>query len=432
MDNERNMNDTTPAGDAPGGEPSPEAAPSAEASSPEASSPQAAPTEPSSPEAAPEAPSTETLSTDAPSTDAPSEPSEPTAPSEPTEPAPEAAAPSSSDSGTPTEASSTEAPSKTRTERRAERQNHTKREKTPKAPKASKAEKTGKKKKKKKGSFTTVLLTLILLAGVCVLAYPTTSDWWNSRHSSQAIAGYVQAIEDMSEDERTQMLWQARVYNASLATGVHLELSETEMEKYLSILDITGTGIMGYLQIPSIEVSLPIYHTADETVLQIAIGHIPGTSLPVGGPTTHAVLSGHRGLPSARLLTDLDKLVVGDVFTVNSLGETVTYMVDQIRIVLPEQTEDLAIERGRDYVTLVTCTPYGVNSHRMLVRGKRIENAAEAVVVLGEATKVPVYIVAPALGVPLLFLLLLFMLIYYSVKPKRKSQKELLEQLKKS
>lgn len=297
-----------------------------------------------------------------------------------------------------------------------------------------KKEKSGEakvKKKKKRISFSTIILVLILLAGIGILLYPSVSDWWNSMHATQAIAGYVTAVEDMSGQEREAMLEAAKAYNEHLANGVDFTLTEEEYGEYESLLNIGDTGIMGYVQISAIGVNLPIYHSVEESVLQIAVGHIPGSSLPVGGERTHTILSGHRGLPSAKLFSDLDQIVEGDTFTINVMGQTITYMVDQIRIVLPEETKDLAIQPGRDYCTLVTCTPYGVNTHRMLVRGKRIENIAGEVVVVAEAIRIPTYVVIPAVGIPLLFITLTVALIVSSVKGRRKSKKEILDELRK-
>lgn len=297
-----------------------------------------------------------------------------------------------------------------------------------------KKEKTGEakvKKKKKRVSFSTIILVLILLAGVGILLYPSVSDWWNSMHATQAIAGYVTAVEDMSGQEREEMLEAARAYNERLANGVDFTLTEEEYEEYERLLNIADTGIMGYVQISAIGVNLPVYHSVEESVLQIAVGHIPGSSLPVGGERTHTILSGHRGLPSAKLFSDLDQMVEGDTFTINVMGQTITYMVDQIRIVLPEETKELAIQPGRDYCTLVTCTPYGVNSHRMLVRGKRIENIAGEVVVVAEAVRIPTYVVIPAVGIPLLFITLTVALIVSSVRGCKKSKKEILDELRK-
>lgn len=293
-------------------------------------------------------------------------------------------------------------------------------------------EEKGTRKKKRRGpSISTIILVVILLAGVGILLYPSVSDWWNSMHATRAIAGYVTAVEDMSAQERETVLAAARAYNEALPDGVDFELTEEELAEYNSLLNIGGTGIMGYVQITAIGVNLPIYHSVDEAVLQIAVGHIPGSSLPVGGERAHAVLSGHRGLPSAKLFSDLDQMVEGDTFTVNVMDQTITYMVDQIRIVLPEETDDLAIESGRDYCTLVTCTPYGINTHRMLVRGRRIENIAGEVVVVAEAVRIPNYIVIPVVGIPLLFLVLLVMLLYYRIKGPDKSNDEILKELRK-
>lgn len=235
----------------------------------------------------------------------------------------------------------------------------------------------------------------------------------------------------MSGQEKEDMLRAARIYNDKLSNGVNFKLTDEEYAEYESLLNIGGTGIMGYVQITAIGVNLPIYHSVDESVLQIAVGHIPGSSLPVGGERTHAVLSGHRGLPSAKLFSDLDQIVEGDTFTVNIMDQTTTYMVDQIRIVLPEETGELAIQDGKDYCTLVTCTPYGVNTHRMLVRGRRIENIAGEVVVVAEAVRIPTYVVIPAVGVPLLFLILVIMLIYYRRLGPRKTEAELLDEMRK-
>lgn len=286
-------------------------------------------------------------------------------------------------------------------------------------------------RKKKGPSISTIILVLILVAGVGIFLYPSVSDWWNSMHATRAIAGYVDAVADMSGQEKEDMINAARAYNEKLPNGVNFNLTDGEYAEYESLLDITGTGIMGYVQITAIGVNLPVYHSVDEGVLQIAVGHIPGSSLPVGGERTHAILSGHRGLPSAKLFSDLDQIVEGDTFTLNIMDQTITYMVDQIRIVLPEETDELAITDGKDYCTLVTCTPYGINTHRMLVRGKRIDNIIGEVVVVSEAVRIPNYIVAPAICIPLLFIILLIMLIYYRRLGPRKTEAELLDEMRK-
>lgn len=216
---------------------------------------------------------------------------------------------------------------------------------------------------------------IVLVAGLGLIAYPTVSDWWNRMHQSRAVATYVEKTKDLSGAQRKAMLKAAREYNAQLTSQTdRWRPTEEQKKQYESILDVSGTGIMGYVSIPKLKVQLPIYHGTDEGVLQIAIGHLEGTSLPVGGKTTHAAISGHTGLPSAKLLTGLDTLVKGDTFAFHVLGETYTYQVDQISVVLPSDLSKLNIEDGKDYATVITCTPYGVNTHRLLVRGHRIPN----------------------------------------------------------
>lgn len=296
--------------------------------------------------------------------------------------------------------------------------------------KEKKSSKKAKKKKKGRVSLSTVILVIILLLGLAILLYPAVSDWWNSMHATRAIAGYAAEVENMTKEEKEAFLEEARAFNESLPNGVNFDLSDEKYAEYENILDVTGTGILGYVQISEIGVNLPVYHGVDEGVLQIAVGHIPGSSFPIGGIRTHAVMSGHRGLPSAKIFSDLDKMKEGDVFTVTVLDQTVTYMVDQIRIVLPEETEDLGIEEGKDYCTLVTCTPYGINSHRILMRGHRIENL-DGIVLPAEALKIPTYIVIPAVGIPLLFVTLAGMLIHYRRRGPKRSAQEVLSELKK-
>ena len=261
-----------------------------------------------------------------------------------------------------------------------------------------------------RSKLSTIILILILLIGLSLLLYPTVADWWNQFHSSRAIAGYSEAVEALDAADYDKLLRQAQAYNRALVSQANrFSPDEEQHERYMNTLDVTGTGIMGYINIPSLNVSLPIYHGVDEGVLQVAVGHIEGTSLPVGGRSTHCVLSGHRGLPSARLFTDLDKMVVGDVFMLKVLNNTYTYQVDQIVIVLPEEVDDLGIEPGKDYCTLVTCTPYGVNSHRLLVRGVRIDNLPEETELIVEADgeQIEPLLVAPVLAAPVLLALFL-------------------------
>lgn len=263
-----------------------------------------------------------------------------------------------------------------------------------------------------KKKLTTLLLVLLLTLGVAVMLYPTVSDYYNSFHQSRAIANYAEQVQNLDAEVYEKLWADARAYNATLVDKENpLYMGEEEREVYNSLLNYTGDGILGYIEIPKINCELPIYHSTNESVLQIAIGHIEGTSLPVGGPSTHCVLSGHRGLPSAKLFTHLDQMEVGDTFVLQVLNETLTYQVDQIHIVLPNELDDIYIQPGLDLCTLVTCTPYGINSHRMLVRGHRVANAEEAVVirVTADALRVEPLIVAPVAAVPMLLLLLIWL-----------------------
>lgn len=268
--------------------------------------------------------------------------------------------------------------------------------------------------KKKKGNSITFILILVLLAGLSLLLYPSVSDYWNSFHQTQAIASYAENVATLDQ-ARYDALWKdAKAYNASLLgrSNAYL-LSEAQRAQYDELLDVSGLGVMGYIEIPSIGCSLPVYHGTEESVLQIAVGHLDWTSLPVGGASTHCVLSGHRGLPSAKLFTNLDKLVEGDVFMLRVLDEVLTYEVDQILIVEPQEVAALQIVEGKDYCTLVTCTPYGVNTHRLLVRGHRIENIeeAKAVRITADAIQIEPLLVAPIVAIPMLLLLLILLLL---------------------
>ena len=268
--------------------------------------------------------------------------------------------------------------------------------------------------KKKKGNSITFILILVLLAGLSLLLYPSVSDYWNSFHQTQAIASYAENVATMDQ-ARYDALWEdAKAYNASLLgrSNAYL-LSEAQRAQYEELLDVSGLGVMGYIEIPSIGCSLPSYPGTEESVLQIAVGHLDWTSLPVGGASTHCVLSGHRGLPSAKLFTNLDKIVEGDVFMLRVLDEVLTYEVDQILIVEPQDVAALQIVEGKDYCTLVTCTPYGVNTHRLLVRGHRIENIeeAKAVRITADAIQIEPLLVAPIVAIPMLLLLLILLLL---------------------
>ena len=263
-----------------------------------------------------------------------------------------------------------------------------------------------------KKHLSTIFLVLILILGVGILLYPTVSDYWNSFHQSRAIASYIEEIESIDPEVYDREWERAREYNAALRNKPNrFMLSDEEYQEYESLLNLTGSGIMGYIEVPKINCQLPIYHGTDEAVLQIAIGHFEGTSLPTGDIGNHTVLSGHRGLPSAKLFTDLDQVEEGDLFVIRVLDEIMTYEVDQILIVLPEELDALAIDPEKDYCTLETCTPYGINSHRLLVRGHRTENQEmETIIkVVADATQVQPTLVAPVLAVPMLLALLVWM-----------------------
>ena len=268
---------------------------------------------------------------------------------------------------------------------------------------------------KKSGAWSTFLLILILLIGLSLMLYPAFSDWWNSFHQSRVIDTYMEEISHLDPDRYDEIWNLAYGFNQKiLENKIPFGLSKAMTEEYHQMLNVTGNGVMGYIQIPAINVQLPVYHTVEDVVLQIAIGHIEWSSLPIGGESSHCILSGHRGLPSAKLFSDLDKLREGDVFLLQILDRTFTYEVDQILIVLPEETEALMIEEGKDLCTLVTCTPYGVNSHRLLVRGHRIENAAQAanVRVTADALRIQPLVVAAVLFFPFLLLILLIISLF--------------------
>ena len=258
-----------------------------------------------------------------------------------------------------------------------------------------------------KKHLSTILLVLLFFVGLSVVLYPTVSDWWNQRHASRAIAGYDETAQSLTPENTDACFAAADDYNARLAADPDAFYDPEKITGYEDTLNISGTGIMGYITIDKINVQLPIYHGTSDSVLQVGVGHLEGTSLPVGGESTHCVLSAHRGL-----FTNLDRLEAGDTFTVTVLDRLLTYEVDQISIVLPEQVQDLLITDGQDYMTLMTCTPYGINTHRLLVRGRRVENAAEKHInVTPDATRIDPMLVAPIVALPILLLLLTVLLV---------------------
>ena len=266
----------------------------------------------------------------------------------------------------------------------------------------------------KKGTITTIILILVFLIGLSLLLYPTVSNYWNSLRQSRAIAKYAEEVASLDNDVYERLWTEAEAYNRSLAQKPNrYDMTAEEQAEYESLLNVSGNGIIGYIEVPAIGCSLPIYHGTEESVLQIAVGHIAGSSLPVGGKGSHCVLSGHRGLPSAKLFTDLDKMAEGDTFILRILDEALTYEVDQILIVEPNEMDALEIDPEQDYCTLVTCTPYGINTHRLLVRGHRVENQVEArtIRVTADAMQVEPTIVAPLVATPMLLALLIALLV---------------------
>lgn len=264
-----------------------------------------------------------------------------------------------------------------------------------------------------KKHVTTILLILLFFVGLGLILYPTFSNWWNSFHSSKAINAYSDMVANLDEDQYEEILAAAHDFNASrLTEGTSFSMSPEQKELYPDLLNVGGDGIIGYIEIPSIGVALPIYHGTEERILQVAVGHLDWSSFPIGGESTHSVLSGHRGLPSARLFTDLDDLREGDLFMIRVLGELLTYEVDQILIVDPTDVDSLKVEQGKDLCTLVTCTPYGINTHRLLVRGHRVENTPETELIRITANAVPLdpMIVAVIVAVPLMVLAIILLI----------------------
>ena len=275
-----------------------------------------------------------------------------------------------------------------------------------------------------KKNRSNIILILIFLVGLSVMLYPTVSDYINQKNQSRAVASYSEEVENLSDVDYQAYFDAADDYNRRLAETPDAFYRPEEVSGYTDTLDVSGTGIMGYITISKIGVELPIYHGTSDGVLQVAAGHLEGSSLPVGGAGTHAVISAHRGLPSAKLFTNLDELEVGDTFTITVLDRVLTYEVDQISIVLPTETDLLQPVEGKDYVTLMTCTPYGINTHRLLVRGRRIEtpNQYKRIRVTAEALKIEPIIVAPIMALPMLLILLIGMLL--STRKRKKTRGE--------
>ncbi len=275
-------------------------------------------------------------------------------------------------------------------------------------------------------NLSTIILILIFLVGLSVMLYPSVSNAVNRKHQSRAVAGYAEEVEQLSDADYQTYFDAADAYNRQLNTTPNAFYKPDLVSGYAQTLDISGTGIMGYITIPKISVELPIYHGTDEGVLQVAAGHLEGSSLPVGGAGTHAVISAHRGLPSAKLFTNLDELEVGDRFTITVLNRVLTYEVDQISIVLPTEIDQLLPTEGMDYVTLMTCTPYGINTHRLLVRGKRVETteSQKHIRVAADAFRIEPIIVAPILAIPMLLAALVGVLVAPHLRKRSKRRRK--------
>lgn len=275
-------------------------------------------------------------------------------------------------------------------------------------------------RKQKKSWISTLILIVMFIVGMALVLYPSFSNYFNQHYASRTVATYQDKVNSLSTDTTKEIIEKAEEYNKTLLSSPsRFQMTDEEREEYESLLDITGTGVMGYITIPDIDVELPIYHGTDDAVLSIGAGHLEGSSLPVGGKGTHAVITGHRGLPSAKLFTDLPKLELGDTFEITVLDETLTYEVDQILTVLPDEVESLSIDPDEDYVTLVTCTPYGINSHRLLVRGHRIDTT-EKVHVAAEAVQIDEVVVGTIIAVPLAIIVFIVM----AVMNRRRAKKE--------
>ena len=256
----------------------------------------------------------------------------------------------------------------------------------------------------------------MLFVGVCGLLYPSVSQYWNTKTQSRAVANYQEILASISPEDYTKYFEAAYQYNRDLSELASPLTDYGHLTNYEKTLDVSGSGVMGFITISKIGIELPIYHSIRSEVLNVACGHLEGTSLPVGGENTHCVLSAHRGLPHAKLFTDLDKMEIGDTFQITVLSQTITYQVDQIKVVRPNELDDVRIIPGEDLCTLLTCTPYGINSHRLLVRGTRIENAVPKLYVTSNAYKIDSLVATPVVAAPILFVLLIVLMVKYRDK----------------
>lgn len=275
---------------------------------------------------------------------------------------------------------------------------------------------------KKKKDYSNLILVLMLFVGLSVLLYPSVSDWWNSRVQSRVIVDYEAMLKNMRPEDYTAVFAEADRYNEQIRQVDYPLMYYDRVPGYEEALNVTGNGIIGYITIEKIQVELPVYHGTSDAVLNVAAGHVQGTSLPCGGESTHSVISAHRGLPSAKLFTDLDDLELGDVFTLTVLDRLLTYQIDQIMIVKPNEVDPLYVTEGEDYCTLITCTPYGINTHRLLVRGTRVDTPQEKnIYIATEAYKLDSLILTPIAAAPMLLVLLVILLLKH---PNKKPEEQ--------
>ena len=273
---------------------------------------------------------------------------------------------------------------------------------------------------------TVIFLTLGFLVGICILLYPAFSDFWNSKTQSRAISDYESVLDNLDENEYSAIFERAHAYNKALYETNYPLMDYKNVPGYYDTLRITDNDMIGYLKIDRIGVELPIYHGTSDDVLNRGVGHLEGSSLPIGGENTHSIMSAHRGLPSSKLFTDLDRMEIGDTFQIIILDQVLTYQVDFIKVIEPTDVSDLQIIEGGDYCTLFTCTPYGINTHRLLVRGVRIETIKEKpiIYVSNEAFRIEPLLVTPAVAAPMLLVLLIHLLVKYREPPKIVQQKK--------
>lgn len=272
-----------------------------------------------------------------------------------------------------------------------------------------------------KQHLSTIVIVIVFVIGLGLLAYPTVANWWNNNMASHAVANYTEAVQNLDTSQYEEMIETAKAYNTALAKNSgRFNPTDSEHAEYEKQLSVDGSDVMGSITIPAVDISLPIYHGTSEEVLAVGAGHLEGSSLPVGGLGTHTVITGHRGLPSALLFTDLDKVVEDDYVILKVLNETLTYQVDTIRIVEPKEIEGLAIDPDKDLLTLVTCTPYGINTHRILITGHRVENLKEWEAA-SDAGQIDTKIVALCIAIPILIILFIWLMIK-TRKPKTKGE----------